>query len=93
MNEKKQKMIKNPSGILQITPESLEALLLHKHGMITKLFSDLQFIVIDEVHSLLRNDRGGQTLCLIDTQSIEELINEDLFLMMLLWSMTVRAVL
>lgn len=33
------KMIQNPSGILQITPESLEALLLHKHGMITKLFS------------------------------------------------------
>ena len=65
----KQKMIQNPSGILQITPESLEALLLHKHGMITKLFSDLQFIVIDEVHSLLRNDRGGQTLCLIERLS------------------------
>ena len=62
----KNKMLKNPSGILQITPESLEALLLHKHSYIPRLFGDLQFIVIDEVHSLLRGDRGGQTLCLIE---------------------------
>ena len=62
----KAKMLKNPSGILQITPESLEALLLHKHAAISRLFCDLRFIVIDEVHSLLRADRGGQTICLIE---------------------------
>ncbi len=62
----KNKLLKNPSGILQITPESLEALLLHKHSAIPKLFGDLRFIVIDEVHSLMRGDRGGQTLCLIE---------------------------
>lgn len=62
----KDRLMKNPSGILQITPESLEALLLHKHSVIPKLFHDLRFIVIDEVHSLLRGDRGGQTLCLIE---------------------------
>ena len=65
----KSKMLKNPSGILQITPESLEALLLHKHAAISKLFGDLRFIVIDEVHSLMRGDRGGQTLCLIERLS------------------------
>lgn len=65
----KQKLLKNPSGILQITPESLEALLLRKHAFITKLFGDLRFIVIDEVHSLMRGDRGGQTLCLIERLS------------------------
>ena len=63
---RKNKLLKNPSGILQITPESLEALLLHKHAAIARLFGDLRFIVIDEVHSLLRGDRGGQTLCLIE---------------------------
>ncbi|MCD8337088.1 MAG: DEAD/DEAH box helicase [Lachnospiraceae bacterium] len=62
----KNKMMKHPSGILQITPESLEAMLLHKHSAITKLFGDLRFIVIDEIHSLMRGDRGGQTLCLIE---------------------------
>ncbi len=65
----KAKLLKHPSGILQITPESLEALLLHKHAAIPRLFGDLRFVVIDEVHSLLRGDRGGQTLCLIERLS------------------------
>lgn len=65
----KNRLVKNPSGILQITPESLEALLLHRHADIPRLFGDLRFIVIDEVHSLLRGDRGGQTLCLIERLS------------------------
>ena len=65
----KAKLMHHPSGILQITPESLEALLLHKHAAIAKLFGDLRFVVIDEVHSLLRGDRGGQTLCLIERLS------------------------
>ena len=65
----KAKLLRNPSGILQITPESLEALLMHKHAAVGKLFGDLRYVVIDEVHSLLRGDRGGQTLCLIERLS------------------------
>lgn len=65
----KARLMKHPSGILQITPESLEAMLLRKHAAIPKLFGDLRFVVIDEVHSLLRGDRGGQTLCLIERLS------------------------
>lgn len=62
----KDKMLRSPSGILQITPESLEAMLLRKHALIPKLFGDLRFIVIDEIHALMRGDRGGQTICLIE---------------------------
>ena len=62
----KKKLLKHPCGILQITPESLEAMLLHRHAEIPHLFGDLRFIVIDEIHSFLRGDRGGQTLCLIE---------------------------
>lgn len=65
----KAKLLKNPSGILQITPESLEALLLRKHAAAARLFGDVRYVVIDEVHSLLRGDRGGQTLCLIERLS------------------------
>ena len=65
----KQKLLKHPSGILQITPESLEALLMHRHMAVPRLFHDLRFVVIDEVHSLLRGDRGGQTLCLVERLS------------------------
>ncbi|MBR0417152.1 MAG: DEAD/DEAH box helicase, partial [Firmicutes bacterium] len=63
---KKRKLLKKPSGILQITPESLESLMINKHMEIPSLFSDLRFIVIDEIHSLLRGDRGMQTFCLIE---------------------------
>ena len=63
---KKRKLLKKPSGILQITPESLESLMINKHMEIPSLFGDLRFIVIDELHSLLRADRGGQTFCLIE---------------------------
>ncbi|MBQ4427898.1 MAG: DEAD/DEAH box helicase [Oscillospiraceae bacterium] len=62
----KRRLLKKPSGILQITPESLEALLINKHMEIPSLFGDLRFIVIDEIHSLLRADRGLQTFCLIE---------------------------
>ena len=63
---KKRNLLKKPSGILQITPESLESLLINKHMEIPSLFGDLRFIVIDEIHSLLRADRGLQTFCLIE---------------------------
>ncbi|WP_028263974.1 DEAD/DEAH box helicase [Atopobium fossor] len=65
----KAKMFKHPSGVLQITPESLEAMLLHRHAAIPALFHDLRYVVIDEIHSLLRGDRGMQTLCLIERLS------------------------
>jgi len=63
---RKRKLLRKPSGILQITPESLESLMINKHMEIPSMFGDLRFIVIDEVHSLLRGDRGLQTFCLIE---------------------------
>lgn len=63
---RKRKLLRKPSGILQITPESLEALMINKHSEIPSLFGDLRFVVIDEIHSFLRSDRGLQTFCLIE---------------------------
>ena len=63
---RKRKLLRKPSGILQITPESLESLMINKHMEIPSLFGDLRFIVIDEIHSLMRADRGLQTFCLIE---------------------------
>lgn len=65
----KAKLMKKPSGILQLTPESLEAILMRRHSAVAKLFCDLRYVIIDEVHSLLRGDRGGQCLCLIERLS------------------------
>ncbi|MCL1816714.1 MAG: DEAD/DEAH box helicase, partial [Clostridiales bacterium] len=63
---KKNDLLKNPQGILQITPESLESLLTNKRGACLKLFGDLRFIIIDEVHYFMRDARGIQLLCLLE---------------------------
>ncbi|NOU77591.1 DEAD/DEAH box helicase [Paenibacillus sp. LMG 31459] len=58
----KTKLMQNPSGVLQITPESLEGLLMNRPNAIPALFHDLRFIVIDEVHAFMGADRGIQVL-------------------------------
>ncbi len=63
---KKNELIKNPKGIIQITPESLESILTNKRGTCIQMFSDLRFIIIDEVHQFMRDVRGVQLLCLLE---------------------------
>lgn len=59
----KQKALKNPGGILQITPESLEGMLINRTSDLIRLFGDLRYVVIDEIHTLTGNDRGNQIIC------------------------------
>ncbi len=59
----KAKALKNPRGILQITPESLESMLINRYNDIPRIFSDLRYVVIDELHTLTGSDRGNQILC------------------------------
>jgi ATP-dependent Lhr-like helicase len=59
----KKRFLENPSGVLQITPESLEALLLRYSAKIAALFRDLAFVIIDEVHAFMESPRGAQLLC------------------------------
>ncbi|SDE59352.1 ATP-dependent helicase Lhr and Lhr-like helicase [Fontibacillus panacisegetis] len=58
----KSKLVRNPSGLLQITPESLEGLLMNRPNAIPALFKDLRYIIIDEVHAFMGVDRGIQVL-------------------------------
>ena len=62
----KNKLIKEPEGILQITPESLESLVTNKRGACLKMFSDLRYVIIDEVHQFMRDVRGIQLLCVLE---------------------------
>jgi ATP-dependent Lhr-like helicase len=61
----KRRFTEKPSGILQITPESLEALLLRYPGKTAALFQSLRFVIIDEVHAFMGSLRGAQLLCLL----------------------------
>lgn len=62
---RKNKSLKNPRGILIITPESLESFLINKSSYIESAFSDLKYVVIDEFHSFVGNERGRQLQSLL----------------------------
>ena len=55
---RKRHLIQNPSGVLLITPESIESLLLNRTSQIANVFRHLSFVVIDEIHSLVGIERG-----------------------------------
>lgn len=59
----KNRALKNPRGVLQITPEALEGLLMNRAGDARRMFQELEFIVIDELHAFMGTDRGLQLQC------------------------------
>ena len=54
----KKKLVQQPEGIVLITPESLESLFVNAPYSVSALFAQLQYVVIDEIHSFLGTDRG-----------------------------------
>ncbi|BCL83771.1 ATP-dependent helicase [Ktedonobacteria bacterium brp13] len=59
----KKRFVQKPRGILQITPESMEALFINRAGELRTIFRDLRFVIIDEMHAFLGTERGQQVLC------------------------------
>ena len=62
---RKSRLLREPRGILQITPESLESMLVNRKNDIPRLFAALRYVVIDEIHALIGSDRGAQVICLL----------------------------
>lgn len=56
----KEQLLKHPSGIVLITPESLEAMFVNKPYQVRALFSRMRYVIIDEIHSFIGTDRGLQ---------------------------------
>ena len=54
----KKRLLKNPSGILLITPESIEAMLVRRPSEAKRLFGSVETVIIDEIHSFLGTTRG-----------------------------------
>jgi len=61
----KTKFRNNPKGILLITPESLESLLVREAGWTKESFGNLKYIVIDEYHAFIGSERGCQLQSLL----------------------------
>lgn len=61
----KDRLLKDPSGIMLITPESLEARFQNNSHQIDELLSGLRYVVIDEIYHYFGNERGCQLMSLL----------------------------
>ena len=57
--------MQKPTGVLLITPESLEATLCNRGTGIAALFKQVTFFVIDELHAFIGTERGKQLQALM----------------------------
>lgn len=63
----KKKFTKNPTDFLLITPESLEVILMNKtSGVKQRIFKNIKYIIIDEIHYFAASDRGVQLNSLLN---------------------------
>ncbi|WP_122560305.1 DEAD/DEAH box helicase, partial [Pseudomonas viridiflava] len=53
---RKHRFLTSPSGILLITPESLEALFVNRGSAVKGLFQQLRYIVVDELHAFIGSE-------------------------------------
>ena len=56
----KAKFVKDPQGVLLITPESFEALLCNRGSGVAGLFRHLRYLIVDELHAFIGTERGKQ---------------------------------
>jgi ATP-dependent Lhr-like helicase len=62
---RKMKLGDNPSGVLLVTPESLEAMFVNRPHRLADFFDGLEAAVIDEVHAYVGTERGAQLRSLL----------------------------
>lgn len=56
----KARFVRNPSGVLLITPESLEAMFCNRGMAAGAIFGLARYVVVDELHALIGSERGKQ---------------------------------
>ncbi|WP_448821759.1 DEAD/DEAH box helicase [Cetobacterium sp.] len=66
---KKEKFTISPKEILMTTPESLEVMLCNSKIDKEEIFKNLEFIIVDEIHSFVENSRGIQLISLLERLS------------------------
>lgn len=64
-SSQKRHVLKEPSGLLLITPESLEAMFVLRGTAVRRVLDAVDFIVVDELHSFIGSERGQQLQSLL----------------------------
>lgn len=62
----KNKFIKEPVELLMTTPESLEVMLISPRVPVKRIFQDLRYVVIDEIHAFAGTDRGAHLMSVLE---------------------------
>jgi ATP-dependent helicase Lhr and Lhr-like helicase len=62
---RKAALMSKPTGVLLITPESLEALFVLRGTQVPTLFGALRYVLVDELHSFIGTERGAQLQSLL----------------------------
>jgi ATP-dependent Lhr-like helicase len=65
VSSSKKEKARERGGVLLITPESLEAQLIHHGTALSNLLSPLRFAVVDELHAFIGTERGRQLQSLL----------------------------
>ncbi|MGC4107224.1 MAG: DEAD/DEAH box helicase [Thermomicrobiales bacterium] len=58
-------LLKQPDGVVLMTPESLEALFVNYGTRIPAIFAGLRYVVVDELHAFIGTERGAQVQSLL----------------------------
>lgn len=63
---RKQSYLREPAELLLTTPESLEVMLVSQRVPTARLFRNLRFVVVDEIHALAASDRGSHLVSVLE---------------------------
>jgi len=66
LQSQKDAFLREPAEVLMTTPESLEVMLMSSRVPVQKLFTDLRYVVIDEIHAFAGTERGAHLMSVIE---------------------------
>jgi len=62
----KEAFCREPAELLMTTPESIEVMLMSPRVPVPRLFEDLRYVIIDEIHAFAGTDRGAHLMSVLE---------------------------
>jgi len=66
LQNQKEAFCREPAELLMTTPESIEVMLMSPRVPVQKLFKDLRYVVVDEIHAFAGTDRGAHLMSVME---------------------------
>jgi ATP-dependent Lhr-like helicase len=62
--------VREPAELLMTTPESIEVMLMSPRVPAPRLFEDLRYVIIDEIHAFAGTDRGAHLMSVLERLAV-----------------------